>query len=434
MWGMAENSYGQSASDTNKASVRHLEITTSLARDRWKAFESLYSEGYATPDELRISEKIYKASLTELQELASRLESHNGLQNPLTLIPVSLKTTKPDQMDEDWTRQVLIQLPGLSRHAATRRFSTLLVNGVDLNDAAQSSNDYLISDKPRRNLIEKRIAIQDELIRRLQENDLQSKSSNTELGYAKTRRDLFESEKETVTPLTVVSRPSANSRSTVLVSYRPDSLKDEIAPSDNRTPTAMLEAIHVATSAAKEANVAVKSAQNTLAQHSRRLKVLRTISDKNGSSDQEIDRERLLCNAASASLAHARESLQCRRAELRFLQVLESTMEDQTQSSQRLEAVLELLRSHAHKVSAVEEWSARAKYLQWKYTAMQDLFTQGHASWWETTQAELAVAEAEAAQLMAANQITVANRVLLLVEKSIATQALVPADTTLQKP
>jgi len=132
MWGMAENSYGQSASNTNKASVRQLEIKTSLTRDRWEAFDSLYREGYATPEELRVSEKIYKASLIDLQELTSRIESHNGLQNPLSLIPVSLKPTKPDQIDEDWTRQVIIQLPGLSRHDATRRFSTLLVNGVDL--------------------------------------------------------------------------------------------------------------------------------------------------------------------------------------------------------------------------------------------------------------------------------------------------------------
>ena len=415
--GIAPPSYCDDDTQSISPAVRYMKVTTALARDRWESIQALHHEGYASVQELQKFEQAYHNSLAGLEEvvahsMAPQGSSHNQPHNAIAL---SSSTEPGDTTAEGEspapTQQILVHLPGLSRHQATRRFSTLRLAG-DLINPATVSEEYTISAAPRRNLIEKQIAVQEELIRRLAKINQDAESPTKELLHAQLRLEQLIAERDMTLPLTIIT----------LVDMKPEPPPPVTvqAPMPG-TPDAEIQlAIDVARDAVNQASNTVQHYKGTLIEHSRRLKQLNAISDSPLANNREIEREQLLLDASTASLNHARESLQCRQAELRYLQAVASTKEDSSRDPNLHDAVLDLLRNHSNRSSALAEWTARSKYLEWKHAAIQNLFAEGHASWWEKNQAELAIAEAEAAQAQAGNQLAVAQRTLAILEKALA--------------
>lgn len=408
--GIAPLCYGDDASQLASPIVRYMKVTSVLARDRWESIQALHREGHASAHELQTSEQAYQNSLAGLEAVIahSTAPSDPSPSQPPFAIDLSVSPAPSEKTAEGTPsvprQKILVHLPGLSRHPATRRFSTLRLEGIDLVHPESVSDNFTISAAPRRNLIEKQIAVQEELIRRLAKINEDAGSPTKELHHAQLRLEQLIAERDMTLPLTIVAVADSNAA--------PASL----GPSDSEIQTA----IQVASDSVDQASNAVQHHKGTFIEHSRRLKQLRAISDQPLANPREVEREQLLFDASTAALNHARESLQCRQAELRYLQALASVQQESTRTSLLHDAVLDLLRNHSNRASSVTEWSARSKYLEWKHTAIQNLFAEGHASWWEKNQAELAIAEAEAAQAQADNQLAVAKRTLAILEKALA--------------
>lgn len=407
--GIAPLSYGDDAPQSASPAVRYMKVTTALARDRWESIQALHREGHATVQELQKSEQAYQNSQAGLEQVVAHSMAHNGPSHsqPLFAIDLSSSTEPKDNAAEGTPpvprQKIFVHLPGLSRHQATRRFSTLRLEGIDLINPETVSEDFTISASPRRNLIEKQIAFQEELIRRLDKIQQDSASPAKELQNAQLQLEQLIAERDMTLPLAVVTVVDSNTDT----------------PPQGTPDSEIQLAIQVASDSVDQASNAVQHDKSTLIEHSRRLKQLKEISDDPLANSREIDREQLLLDASTASLNHARESLQCRQAELRYLQAVASTTKDSPRDTQLHDAVLDLLRNHSNRASAVAEWAAKSKYLEWKHAAIQSLFAEGHASWWEKNQTELSLAEAEAAQAQASNQLAVAKRTLVILEKAL---------------
>lgn len=412
MGGITPASEANDISQSPNAIVRYTQVTAAIARDRWESIQSLHSEGHATVQELHSSEQAYRLSLAGVEEAIAQSSSTQAQRPDHAPFVIQLKNAVPAD------QPILVHLPGLSRHKATRRFSTLLVSGVDLLAPATDADDFTISAAPRRDLIKKKISVQEELIRRLTHIRQSADSSTKELEHAQLRLEQLIAERDMTLPLTIVTRPDTSRNDTIPAAFH--------TPSTDDDHQAIQAAIQAAQASVDQASAVVQHSKRVLTEHSRRLKLLNAVSDDPLVSHSEIEREQLLFNAATASLSHARESLQCRQSELRYLQVLASTEADISQSPRLHDAVLDLLKNHSNRSSAKDEWTAKSKYLEWKLAAIESLYEEGHASWWEKSQAELAVAEAAAAQLQADNQLAVAKRTLTMLEKALPREASLP--------
>ena len=421
--GITPASEANDISQSPNAIVRYTQVTAAIARDRWESIQSLHSEGHATVQELHSSEQAYRLSLAGVEEAIAQSNTPEAQRPDHAPFVIQLTSAVPADQPNGATasppnQPILVHLPGLSRHKATRRFSTLLVSGVDLLAPATDADDFTISAAPRRDLIKKKISVQEELIRRLTHIRQSADSSTKELEHAQLRLEQLIAERDMTLPLTIVTRPDTSRNDTIPAAFH--------TPSTDDDHQAIQAAIQAAQASVDQASAVVQHSKRVLTEHSRRLKLLNAVSDDPLVSHSEIEREQLLFNAATASLCHARESLQCRQSELRYLQVLASTEADIFQSPRLHDAVLDLLKNHSNRSSAKDEWTAKSKYLEWKLAAIESLYEEGHASWWEKSQAELAVAEAAAAQLQADNQLAVAKRTLTMLEKALPREASLP--------
>ena len=412
MGGITPASDANDVSQSPNATVRYTQVTAAIARDHWESIQSLHSEGHATVQELHVSEQAYRLSLAGVEEAIAQSNTPEAQRPDHAPFVIQLTSAVPAD------QPILVHLPGLSRHKATRRFSTLLLSGVDLFDPATNADDFTISAAPRRDLIEKQISVQEELIRRLKHISQSTHSSTKELEHAELRLEQLIAERDMTLPLTIVTRPDTSRNDTIPVAFH--------APPTDDDQQAIQDAIQAAQASVDQASAVVQHSKRALTEHSHRLKQLNAVSDDPLVSHSEVEREQLLFNAATASLSHARESLQCRQSELRYLQVLASTEADLTQSPKLHDAVLDLLKNHSNRSSAKDEWTAKSKYLEWKLAAIESLYEEGHASWWEKSQAELAVAQAAAAQMQADNQLSVAKRTLTMLERALPRLASPP--------
>ncbi len=423
MGGITPASDANDISQSPNATVRYTQVTAAIARDRWESIQSLHREGHATVRELHSSEQAYRLSLAGVEEAIAQSNTIQSQRSDNFPFVIQLTKTVPADQPNGATasppnQPILVHLPGLSRHKATRRFSTLLVRGVDLFDTATDAEDFTISAAPRRNLIEKQLSVQEELIRRLKPISQSTRSSTKELEHAQLRLEQLIAERDMTLPLSIVTRPDTSRNDTIPVAFH--------APPTDDDQQAIQDAIQAAQASVDQASAVVQHSKGALTEHSHRLKQLNAVSDDPLVSHSEVEREQLLFNAATASLSHARESLQCRQSELRYLQVLASTEADISHSPRLHDAVLDLLKNHSNRSSAKDEWTAKSKYLEWKLAAIESLYEEGYASWWEKSQAELAVAEAAAAQMQADNQLAVAKRTLTMLERALPRVASPP--------
>lgn len=415
--GITHPGYGDDSAHTPPPAVRYMQVTTTLARDRWESIQALHREGYASQQELQKSELAYHNSLAGLEVVVAHSTVPNAPPHsePPFAIALSSSTESNDNAAEGTPpaplQKILVHLPGLSRHPATRRFSTIRLEGIDLINPESVSEDFTISATPRRNVIEKQIAVQEELIRRLEKIKHDSASPTKERQLAQLRLEQLRAERDMTLPLTVVSVADTQPDTPTPVTFQ--------APLPGTPDSEIQQAIQVANDSVDQASNAVQHHKGTFIEHSRRLKKLIAISDNPYANHREAEREQLLLDASSASLNHARESLQCRQAELRYLQAIAAAQENSSRDPHLHDAVLDLMRNHSNRSSAVAEWTAKSKYLEWKHAAIRSLFAEGHASWWETNQTELALAEAEAARTQADNQLAVAKRTLAILEKAL---------------